>query len=51
MTERKKYFVVPPDVSEMLLIKAETPVNPIAATIKQAPENLNTVGNRVGIFE
>ena len=47
MTERKKYFVVPPDVSEMLHIKAETPVNPIASTIKQAQENLNTAGNRV----
>ena len=35
----------------MLLIKAETPVNPIASTIKQIQENLNTVRNRVEISE
>ena len=35
----------------MLLVKAETPVNPIVSTIKQTQENLNTVRNRVGISE
>ena len=33
MTEGKKYIAVAPEVYEMLLIKAETPVNPTAATI------------------
>ena len=35
----------------MLLSKAEAPLNPIASTIKQTQENLNTVWNRVGISE
>ena len=35
----------------MLLIKAETPVNPIASTIKQTQENLNTVLNCVETSE
>ena len=43
MTEGKKYFVVPLELYEMLLIKAETPVNPIESTIKQPQENLNTL--------
>ena len=49
MTEGKKYIVLAPDVYEMLLIKAETPVNPIISTIKQTQENFNTVRNRIGI--
>ena len=49
MAEEKKCIVVAPDVYEMLLIKAETPVNPIASTIKQTQENLYAVWNRVGI--
>ena len=51
MAEGKKYVVVAPGLFQMLLIKAETPVNPIASTIKQTQENLNTVWNRVGISE
>ena len=51
MAEGKKYVVYAPEVYEMLLIKAETPVNSIASTIKQTQENLNTVWNRVGISE
>ena len=51
MAEGKKYIVVAPEVHEMLLIKAETPVNPIVSTIKQTQENLNTVWNRAGISE
>ena len=51
MAEEKKYIVVAPEVHEMLLIKAETPVNPIASTIKQIQENLNTAWNRAGISE
>ena len=51
MAEEKKYIVVAPDVYEMLLIKAETPVNPIASTIKQTQENFYAVWNRVGISE
>ena len=51
MAEGKKYTVVTPEVYEMLLIKAETPVSPNASTIKQTQENLNTVWNRVGISE
>ena len=35
----------------MLLVKAETPVNPITSTIKWFKENFNTVWNHVGIFE
>ena len=49
MAEEKKCIVVAPDVYEMLLIKAETPVNPIASTIKQTQENFYAVWNRVGI--
>ena len=51
MAEGKKYIVLAPEVYEMLLIKAETPVNPITSTIKQTQENLNTVQNCVGISE
>ena len=51
MAEGKKYTVVTPEVYEMLLIKAETPVSPNVSTIKQTQENLNTVWNRVGISE
>ena len=51
MAEGKKYVVYAPEMYEMLLIKAETPVNSIASTIKQTQENLNTVWNRVGISE
>ena len=43
MIEGKKHVLVAPKTYEMLLIKAETPMNPIAATIKQTQENLNTV--------
>ena len=43
--------MVAPEVYEMLLIKAETPVNPIASTIKQTQENLNTVWDRIAISE
>ena len=43
MAEGKKYIFLAPEVHEMLLTKAETPVNPIAPTIKQTQENLNTV--------
>ena len=39
------------EVYEMLLIKAETRVKPIASTIEQIQENLNTVWNRVGSSE
>ena len=35
MAEWKKYVVVVLEVYEMLLIKAETPVNPILLTMKQ----------------
>ena len=35
MAEAKKYVMVAPEVYEMLLIKAETPVNSIASTIKK----------------
>ena len=51
MAEGKKYIFLAPEVHEMLLTKAETPVNPIAPTIKQTQENLNTVQKPVGIFE
>ena len=51
MGEGRKYVVVTPEVYEMLLIKAETPVNSIASTIKQIQENFNTVWNRVRISE
>ena len=51
MVEGKKYVVVAPELYEMLLVKAETPVNPITSTIKQIQENLNTVWNCVGISE
>ena len=43
MAEGKKYVAVAPEVYEMSLIKAETPVNLIASTIKQTQENLYTV--------
>ena len=39
------------EVYEMLLIKAEMRVKPIASTIEQIQENLNTVWNRVGSSE
>ena len=51
MVEEKKYIVLASEVYEMLLIKAETPVNPITSTIEQTQENLSTVWNRVGISE
>lgn len=51
MVEGRKYVVIAQDVYEILLIKAETTVNPIASNIKQTQENLNTVWNRVGISE
>ena len=51
MTEGKKYVMGATEVYEMILIKVETPVNPIASTIKQTQENLNTVWNCVGISE
>ena len=43
MAEGKKYIVLAPELYELLLIKEETSVNPIASTIKQTQENLNTV--------
>ena len=43
--------MVAPEVYEMLLIKTEILVNPFESTIKQTQENLNTVWNRVAIFE
>ena len=51
MVEGRKYVVIAQDVYEILLIKAETTVNPTASNIKQTQENLNTVWNRVGISE
>ena len=51
MAEGMKYIVLASEMYEMLLIKAETPVNPIASTIKQIQENLNTVWNCVGVSE
>ena len=51
MAEGKKYVVVAPEVYEVLLIKAETPVNPIASIITQTQENLNTAWNRGEISE
>ena len=47
MTVGKKCIVLPAEVYEMRLIKAETPVNPIASTKNQTQENLNTVWNCV----
>ena len=35
MAEGKKYVMVAPEVYQMLIIKAETPVNPIASTINK----------------
>ena len=51
MTKGKKYVVAATEVCEMLLIKAERPVNPIASTIKQTQENLNSIWNSVRISE
>ena len=51
MAEEKKHIILAPEVYEMLLIKVETPANPISSTIKQTQEYLNTVWNRVGISE
>ena len=51
MAEWKKYIVLAAELYELLLIKEETSVNPIASAIKQTRENLNTVWNRAGIFE
>ena len=51
MTEGKKYVVAATEVYEMLLIKAERQVNPIASTIKQTQENLNSIWNSVEISE
>ena len=50
-SEGTKYVVAAPEVYEVLHIKAERPLNPIASTIKQTQENLNTVWNLVGIYE
>ena len=51
MAEGKKYILNAPEVYEILLMKAETPVNHIASTINRTQENLNTVWNRAGISE
>ena len=51
MTEGKKYIILAPEMYEMLLIKAETRVKPIASTITQTQENLITVWNCFGISE
>ena len=51
MAEGKKYIVIAPEVYEMLLMKVETPVNPIALTIKQTKENLNISRNHVETSE
>ena len=51
MVEGKKYTIIALEVHEMLLMKAETPVSPIASTIKQTQENLKTVWNLVVILE
>ena len=51
MAEGKKYIALAPELYELLLIKEETSGNPIASTIKQTQENLNTVWNRARIFE
>ena len=51
MAEGKKYIVISPEVYEVLLMKVETPVNPIASTIKQTQENLNIAWNHVEISE
>ena len=51
MTKGKKYVVAATEVCEMLLIKAERPVNPIASTIKQTQENLYSIWNSVRISE
>ena len=51
MAEGKKYIALAPELYELLLIKEETSGNPIASTIKQTQENLNTVWNRVEISE
>ena len=51
MAEGKKYIIFAPEVYEILLIKAEIPVNLIASTIKQTQKSFNTVWNRVGISE
>ena len=51
MAGGKKYVVVAPEMYEILLIKAETPVNSIASVIKQTQENLNTVWDRIAISE
>lgn len=51
MAEGKKYIVIAPEVYEMVLMKVETPVNPIALTIKQTKENLNISRNHVETSE
>ena len=51
MAKEKKYVAVALEMYEMLLIKAETLVNPIASTIKQNQENLNTFQNCVETSE
>ena len=47
MAEGKKHIALAPKVYEMLLIKTETPVNPIASTINQTQENINTISKVV----
>ena len=51
MVEGKKYTIIALEVHEMLLMKAETAVSPIASTIKQTQENLKIVWNLVVILE
>ena len=51
MVEGKKYTIIALEVHEMLLMKAETAVSPIASTIKQTRENLKIVWNLVVILE
>ena len=43
MAEGKKHIALSPEVYKVLLIKTETPVNPITSTINQTQENLNTI--------
>ena len=49
MAEGKKYIILAPEVYEMLLIKAEIPVNFIASTIKQT-QKVSTLSGTVVEF-
>ena len=49
MPEWQKHVVVASEVCEILLIKAEAPVNLIASNEKETQENLNTIQNYAGI--